>query len=78
MANGMQVSHTYSNGGDELMEDKKTHEFKFGNTKVIVHGIFAKLAVMTEEEKKNWWQSEYDRGNPMVIRMVEAIDACYE
>lgn len=47
---------------------------KSGNTTIIIH---SKLADMTEEERKEYFDTELARGNPTLLRVVEAMRDCY-
>ncbi|MBP0725567.1 hypothetical protein J5Y03_10240 [Bacillus sp. RG28] len=49
-------------------------EYKFGNTSVIIH---SPLANMTDQEQKDWFQEQYEDNNPIILNMIDAIDACY-
>ena len=56
------------------MKEVPGKEFQQGNTKVIV---YLKLAFMTSEERKAWFESEKEKGNPVLKEIAKAIDDCY-
>lgn len=43
-----------------------------GNTKITIHSPNG-LISMTPEQRTEWFQSEYKKGNPVVKRIVEAM-----
>ncbi|SEN53085.1 hypothetical protein [Lihuaxuella thermophila] len=45
-------------------------EFQFGNTTVRIH---SKLAWMTEEEQRAWYKEQWQKGNPILQRIAEAM-----
>lgn len=48
---------------------------KIDHTTIIIHGDFVHL---TSEEQQQWYQSEYDNGNPLVLEIQKAVQSCYE
>ena len=48
----------------------KGREFMTGNTKIIIH---SPLMDMTEDERKEWFDTELAKGNPTLLRVVEAM-----
>lgn len=50
-------------------------EFQFGNAKVVVH---SKLAEMTEQQQKAWYQEEWEQGNEHLKRVVRQVLVCCE
>ncbi|MFD1738344.1 hypothetical protein ACFSCX_17615 [Bacillus salitolerans] len=48
-------------------------EFQYGNTKVIIH---CELAKMTKEQRKEWYEKEWEKGNPVLKAIVEAAVSC--
>lgn len=48
-------------------------EFTFGNSKVIV---FSPLAQMTKEEQKEFFQSEWKKGNLILREIAQAAYDC--
>jgi len=48
-------------------------EFKFGNSIVIVH---SSLVNMTSKERQNWYQQEWEKGNPILKQIVESVQEC--
>ncbi|MED3783020.1 MULTISPECIES: hypothetical protein [Geobacillus] len=49
-------------------------EFKYGNTTVIVH---SPLVLMSKEERKQWFEQEWQKGNPILRQIAEAVLDCY-
>ncbi|WP_169823056.1 hypothetical protein [Anaerobacillus alkalilacustris] len=52
---------------------KKEH--KIGNTTVIVH---SPLVTMDLEERKQWFRDEWEKGNPVLKEIAEAVHDCYK
>ncbi|MFE4353583.1 hypothetical protein [Peribacillus butanolivorans] len=52
----------------------KGREFKVGNATIILN---SPLMDMTEEERKAWYATELKKGNPTLLRIVEAMRDCY-
>lgn len=50
-------------------------EYQFGNTKVIVH---SKLVNMTSEERKKWFEKEWEKGNPVLKNIVRVMNEIKE
>lgn len=48
-------------------------EYIFGNTKVIV---YSPLAHMTKEERKEFFRSEWEKGNPVLKEIAQAAHDC--
>lgn len=48
-------------------------EFIFGNAKVIVN---SPLADMTKEERKEFFRTEWDKGNPVLREIAQAAHDC--
>ncbi|MCS1351188.1 hypothetical protein [Mechercharimyces sp. CAU 1602] len=53
---------------------KKPKEYKFGNTRCIVHSIFS---WMSDEEQEEWFREEYAKKNPFVLNLNNAMSSCY-
>lgn len=49
-------------------------KFKIGNTTVVIH---SKLALMSEEERKEWFRKEWEKGNPVLKQIAQAVIDCY-
>ncbi|WP_180229995.1 hypothetical protein [Bacillus sp. AFS073361] len=49
-------------------------EYKFGNTRVIVH---SPLWALSDEEQDKWVKEETEKGNPVLAEIREAINDCY-
>lgn len=45
-------------------------EFKRGNTTLIIH---SPLMDMTKEERKEWFDTEMEKGNPALLAVAEAM-----
>jgi hypothetical protein len=67
------VPHTHVSRGNAGM-DKPSKELKFGNTTVIV---YSNLVTMTSDERRQWYKNEWEKGNPVLKKIAEAMDACY-
>lgn len=66
-------SHTHVSRGDAGM-DTPSKEYKIGNAKVIV---YSPLTIMSSAEKKAWFQSEMEKGNPILKEIEAAVLDCY-
>jgi hypothetical protein len=49
-------------------------EYQVGNPKIIIH---SELANMTKEEKKEWFETEEAKANPVLKQIKEAMMNCY-
>ncbi|MED0687925.1 hypothetical protein [Anoxybacillus ayderensis] len=49
-------------------------EFKYGNTTVIIH---SPLVLMSADERKEWFQKEWEKGNPVLKQIAKAVMDCY-
>lgn len=49
-------------------------EFKSGNTTIIIH---SPLMDMTADEREAWFESEMEKGNPVLLNIAKAINDCY-
>lgn len=49
-------------------------EFKFGNSKVIIH---SPLVLMTSEERRTWYREEMSKGNPVLNDIAQAVNDSY-
>lgn len=47
--------------------------YTFGNTKVIVH---SPLAHMTSDERKEFFRTEWEKGNPVLKEIAQAAYDC--
>jgi hypothetical protein len=66
-------SHKHVTRGNAGMETPKK-ENKIGNTTIIIH---SPLVVMTSEERKQWFKDEWEKGNPILMQIADAVEACY-
>jgi hypothetical protein len=48
---------------------------KIDQTSIIIHGDFVNLS---PEVQQQWFQSEYDKGNPILLEIEKAVQSCYE
>ncbi|MBA2874665.1 hypothetical protein [Thermaerobacillus caldiproteolyticus] len=48
-------------------------EFKYGNTIVIIH---SPLVLMSAEERKEWFEKEWEKGNPVLKQIAKAVLDC--
>lgn len=62
-------------GDDQQMEPMPSKEYKFGNTTVIIH---SKLVNMTSEERREWFEREWENGNPWLKNIVAAVQDCVQ
>lgn len=49
-------------------------EYQVGNTKIVIHSDFV---LLSEKEKKEWFDSELQKGNPILKEIEAAVNACY-
>lgn len=49
--------------------------YQDGNTKIIIHSNFV---LLSEKEKKEWFQTEMQKGNPILKEIEAAVNACYQ
>ncbi|WP_198401551.1 hypothetical protein [Parageobacillus thermoglucosidasius] len=49
-------------------------EFKYGNTTVIIH---SPLVLMSAQERKEWFEKEWEKGNPILKQIAQAVIDCY-
>ncbi|WP_096201620.1 hypothetical protein [Bacillus sp. FJAT-45350] len=49
-------------------------EYQFGNSTVIIH---SPLAQMDKDEQKEWYKQEWERKNPVLRTIVDAVVACH-
>jgi hypothetical protein len=68
-ANESLAPHTHEQRGNAGMK-----EFKYGNTTVIIH---SPLVLMSADERKNWFKKEWERGNPVLKQIAQAVLDCY-
>lgn len=61
--------HTHEQRGNAGMK-----EFKYGNTTVIIH---SPLVLMSADERKEWFQKEWEKGNPVLKQIAKAVMDCY-
>jgi hypothetical protein len=50
-------------------------ETNIGNTKIVIK---SKLAIMTSEQRSEWYRLEAEKGNPILKRIAKAVNACYD
>ncbi len=68
-SNAPHAPHKHEQRGNAGMK-----EFKYGNTTVIVH---SPLVLMSKEERKQWFEQEWQKGNPILRQIAEAVLDCY-
>ncbi|WP_404470637.1 hypothetical protein [Sutcliffiella horikoshii] len=51
-----------------------SEEFMIGETTIVVH---SHLVTMTAEERKLWFKTELEKGNKILLEIVEAANACF-
>lgn len=49
-------------------------KFKYGNTTVIIH---SPLVLMSPNERKEWFEKEWEKGNPILKQIAQAVIDCY-
>ena len=62
-------------GDDHPMEPMPSKEYKLGNTTVIIH---SRLVNMTSDERREWFKSEWEKGNPWLKGIVSAVQDCVQ
>ncbi|MCG5026769.1 hypothetical protein MAH48_14225 [Anoxybacillus flavithermus] len=67
-SNAPHAPHKHEQRGNAGMK-----EFKYGNTTVIVH---SPLVLMSPEERKQWFEQEWQKGNPILRQIAEAVLDC--
>ncbi|CAN7414412.1 hypothetical protein LJR015_004053 [Peribacillus frigoritolerans] len=50
-------------------------EYHFEDSKVV---IYSPIANFSDEEKKQWFEAEKTKGNPILKEIEEAVNACYQ
>jgi len=65
----LHASHKHESRGNASMK-----EYKFGNTTVVIH---SKLVHMSPSERKQWYQKEWEKGNPVLKQIAKAVIDCY-
>lgn len=50
-------------------------EYQVGNTKIVIHSDFV---LLSEKEKKEWFETELQKGNPILKEIEAAVNACYQ
>lgn len=65
--------HTHAVKGAEAMDPRPSKAFQFGNTTVIIH---SPLALMSENEQREWYRREWEAGNPVLKQIVQAAVDC--
>lgn len=68
------AQHTHIPRRDDAGMEIPSKEHKIGNTTVIVH---SPLVLMTPEERKLWFESEWEKGNPILKSIADAVEDCY-
>lgn len=63
------LTHTDVEKGEGHM-NVEPKEFRFGNTTVVIH---SPLAHMSEEEQKEWFDREWEKGNPVLRNIAATI-----
>ena len=63
-----QSPHTHVSRGNADMETPKK-ELKVGNTTIIIH---SPLVLMSDDEKEEWFKSEWEKGNPILKEIGRA------
>lgn len=59
----------------EVRGDGQMKEYLVGNTKIVIH---SEIVLMTEEEKKQWFETEEAKENPVLKQISEAMMNCYQ
>lgn len=60
-------------GHADMNIPKKEHQI--GNTTVIIH---SPLVSMSSEERAAWYKTEWEKGNPVLKQIADAVDTCYK
>ncbi|MBO0962529.1 hypothetical protein J1P26_22805 [Neobacillus sp. MM2021_6] len=69
----MERPHKHVARGSADMEAPKK-EHKIGNTTVIV---YSPLVLMSDDERAEWFNSEWEKGNPVLKEIAAAVEDCY-
>jgi len=64
--------HKHIARGDGQVDSKT---FKVGNTTVTIH---SPLVNMTKKERQEWYAREWEKGNPVLKGIVEAVQDCLQ
>lgn len=65
----LHASHTHEQRGNASMK-----EYKSGNTTVVIH---SQLALLSPTEQKEWFEKEWEKGNPVLKQIAKAVIDCY-
>ncbi|WP_025911973.1 hypothetical protein [Priestia flexa] len=57
------------------MSEKPSKTYQYGNTKVKIVSPFIEL---TKEQQREWFESEWKKGNPIIHDIVDAAMDCLE
>jgi hypothetical protein len=56
---------------------RQTHrkEYHIGKSRAVVH---SDLLLLTKGQRREWYRSEMDKGNPVLKEIARAVNACYK
>lgn len=55
-------------------QEKPSKAYQYGKTTVIIH---SHLVHMTPEEREQWFEDEWKKGNPVLKQIARAVHDCY-
>lgn len=55
--------------------DERMKEYDFGKVK---GSVSSPLLLLTSEERAQWYRDETEKGNPILLELAAAINACYD
>ncbi|MBV7507402.1 hypothetical protein KW850_19365 [Bacillus sp. sid0103] len=58
----------------KLRQEKFKQIMKIGNSTVIIH---SELCRLSSDEKRQWFEEEIEKGNPVLLDIQRAIGDCY-
>ncbi|MGM7684665.1 hypothetical protein ACSVDA_21390 [Cytobacillus sp. Hm23] len=68
------LPHRNKSRGDAEVTNIPKKEWMDGNTKITV---FSPLVEMTAEERTKWFEEEWEKRNPVLLGIAEAVNNCY-
>lgn len=51
-------------------QEVKPRNYQFGNTIVVIH---SRLAWMSQEEQRIWYQEQWEKGNPVLRQIADVM-----
>lgn len=69
--------HRVNREGDGMATKSEQLEPKVIQIENTTIKIYSRLAHMTKEEQRTWYEREWEKGNPVLLQIARAIDDCY-